>query len=394
MVTVVFMAFNEDRMKTFMNVTRSFVTGFGDRRWTSLVAQVILVWNGLDDINGTGTGEQLLQFASEYSAKFRVFYPLKMGFPNDLMNRYNLKVLTEHGRLPIRTKAVLYFDHDGPFYEYSAVMSGFELWKRHPRAQMGAMSRKFNMLSPRQQQEQQSIHEATGSPLARDQHFVSHCPTSDMLEYESHYFVNYDANMVLPSGSILHVNYLCFLWHPVFEPIRQFVLTHPAHPDDATVSAIVSQLAGQAPRVYSRRINPKKSHRKLLELSREEFQTFSTVYAIEGNLHGGAGEATDADGHPSTTAPRSKRRMLLEGIHWNVRIGEAAKREYWLRIRTAAINSVAQYFGSVNSGSIGWCENTPYYNPHVPGKCSPAMAEHGDLPWLQNPEHVPKSTCP
>jgi hypothetical protein len=392
MVTVVFMAFNEDRMKKFMNVTRTFVTGLGDGRWTSLIAQVILVWNGLDNINGTGPGDQLLQFASEYSTKFRVVYPLRMGFPNDLMNRYNLDVLTERGRLPILTKALLYFDHDGPFYEYPAVMSGFELWKRHPRAQMGAMSRKFNLLSQRQQQEQQRIDEAAGaSSLARDQYFVSHCPTSDMLEYESHYFSNYDANMVLPSGSILHVNYLCFLWHPVFQPIRQFVLAHPAHPDDATVSAIVSQLAGQAPRVYSRRINPKKTHRKLREWSNEH-QTSAAVHASGGDLSVGADEATDI--HPITNVARSRQRKLLEGIHWNVRIGEAAKREYWLRIRTAAINSLAQYFGSVNSGSIGWCENTPYYSPNVPGKCSPTMAEYGDLPWLHNPELVPKSTCP
>ena len=61
--------------------------------------------------------------------------------------------------------------------------------------------------------------------------------------------------MVLPSGSMLHSNYLCFLWHPALEEIRNFVLQHPVHPDDVTVSTVVSHLAGKAPRVYSRRLN-------------------------------------------------------------------------------------------------------------------------------------------
>ena len=44
-------------------------------------------------------------------------------------------------------------------------------------------------------------------------------------------------------------NYLCFLWHPIFDEIRTYVKQHPVNPDDGTVSMIVSQLAGRAPKV-------------------------------------------------------------------------------------------------------------------------------------------------
>jgi Glycosyl transferase family 64 domain len=369
MLTAVFMAYNPDRIEKSMNAITSLILG---DQWRSLVAQVILVWNGPLEIDETGSGRRLLQFTLDHSAKFRVVYPLKMGLPNDLMNRYHPSVLSENGTKPILTKAILYYDDDGPFYSYHAVMAGFELWKRHPRAQVGAMARKFNFRSKRQQQEQQRILEM--STTARDHNFVSHCPASDMLEYEYHYFANYDAQMVLPSGSILHVNYLCFLWHPVFAPVHKFVLEHPAHPDDVTVSTIVSQLSGRAPRVYSRRIN----------MSRRQDPT--TVMEAHRKLS----ERPD-----DFNLTQNNRRQLLEGIHWDVNNdGKTALRQYWSRIRMAAINSLVQYFGSVNSGSIGWCENTPYYNPRVDGKCSPAMAYYGELPWLQNPEHVPKSTCP
>jgi Glycosyl transferase family 64 domain len=413
MVTVVFMAYNEDRMHKVASTARTLATGFRDRRWLSLIAQVILVWNGRDDINETESGRQFMQFAAENSDKIRVVYPLKMGYANDLMNRYNPDILSENGKRPVLTKGLLFYDDDGPFYAYPAVLAGFELWKRHPRAQMGAMSRKFNLLSQRQQQEQKNIYEATDSGLLppRDQRFLSHCPASgDMLDYEFHYFANYDANMVLPSGSILHRNYLCFVWHPVFKPIREFVLSHPSHPDDVTVSMIVSQVAGQAPRVYSRRINRNKGRRRLLERSQQDSQNASSLHVSRMNLYEEGIPEIKLAGHnpairemlqqqPSTFSNRSsslqrrKRRRLLEGIDWG-RAGEAEIKQYWLRIRAAAVNSLVQYFGSLNTGSVGWCENTPYYNPRAAGKCSPAMATEGWLPWMQNPEHVPKSTCP
>ena len=68
-------------------------------------------------------------------------------------------------------------------------------------------------------------------------------------------------------------NYLCFLWHPLFEEIRQYVRQHPINPDDGTVSVIISQLGGRAPKVYLRHINESKEEhekrRRLLEKDKE-----------------------------------------------------------------------------------------------------------------------------
>ena len=113
--------------------------------------------------------------------------------------------------------------------------------------------------SPRQFQQQVDLQgQETNQKRAKpnDTSFISHCTNvKDQVDYDFRYFANYNANMVLPSGSLLHVNYLCFLWHPILSRVRQFVLQHPVHPDDMTVSLVVSQLAGVAPRVYSRRLN-------------------------------------------------------------------------------------------------------------------------------------------
>jgi len=51
--------------------------------------------------------------------------------------------------------------------------------------------------------------------------------------------------MALPSGSIIHRNYLCFIWHPALEELRRYIREHHTHPDDQTVSAIISQLSGK-----------------------------------------------------------------------------------------------------------------------------------------------------
>jgi hypothetical protein len=68
-------------------------------------------------------------------------------------------------------------------------------------------------------------------------------------------------------------------------------------------------------------------------------------------------------------------------------------KKYWAALRAEAVNALVQYFGSINSGSIGWCQGTPYYDAKVPGKCKPTMAKQGLLPWM-NPDHTPKDTCP
>ena len=332
--TVIFMAYNPDRLQKLSNQIKTMLT---DSDFSKIIAEVIVVWNGERHIGETNLGKKLVELGK--TLPLRISYPLKAGFPNDLMNRY-------HPRLEVKSKAIMYYDDDGPFYSYRAVLCGFELWKRNANAQIGAMARKLD-LGPRQADESKAVSDGPN-----DRFFVSQCPT-DEVHYNFHSFANFDARMVLPSGSFLHSNYLCFLWHPIFEDIRKYVRQHPVNPDDGTVSMLVSQLAGRAPKVYPRRINDR-----------------------EGNK-----------------PPVQQRRRLMDGIDWDTK-GAHGKKMNWGRLRSDVANSLARYFGSVNSGSLGWCYGTEY---HITKKkedlCFPEFARAGMLPWMKL-DHTAEDTCP
>ena len=371
-LSVVFMAYNPDRLGiTLTEIKRMFDPNI----FFHLVKEVILVWNGERHIDESESGRTFLEYASTHP--IRIVYPLKMGFPNDLMNRYHPKVVQP------TTKALLYYDDDGPFYPYPAIQGGFELWKRHSQAQIGAMARQI-IYSTRQQEYKVSLlgAETTKKTKPADNVFVSHCTNvDDEVDYEFHFFANYDANMVLPSGSLLHSNYLCYLWHPIFDEIRRFVLLHPVHPDDMTVSMIVSQLAGVAPRVYSRRLDripPEKGGRRLTEQYTDEASDFD--------------ESPDMGIVPLSELQRH--RSLMFSICWDCGAGMTEMKQYWAELRTEAVNALVRYFGSINSGSIGWCTtDSEYYNANKDGRCWPTMAKQGMLPWM-NTDGSPKTTCP
>jgi hypothetical protein len=344
----------------------------------------------------------------------RVVYPLKMGFPNDLFNRYHPHVVVP------KTKALLYYDDDGPFYSYEAIQGGFELWKRHSQAQIGAMARQITY-SARQQQEQldklgrseptstQRRSRDLTKSIPADNQFISHCTNvGDQVDYQFRFFANYDANMVLPSGSMLHANYLCYLWHPALAEIRKFVLTHPVRPDDMTVSMIVSQLAGVAPRVYSRRLDKaernSQRHRKLWQSNGKVTPpNADTASALdESPLDGRIPTVDDDDGVLDDDSDASvpnwelqrQSRSLMFSICWDCGAGMTEMKQYWAELRTQAVNALVQYFGSLNSGSIGWCAvDSQYYNVGKDGRCDPVMAKQGWLPWM-NPDGTPKETCP
>jgi hypothetical protein len=410
------MAYNPDRLQNLLRQVKKFLQ---DDDWQSLVAEVVLVWNGSRPVEESKVGQELLSLAAQ-GLPFRVVYPLRQGLQNDLLNRYHPSVVRiEH------TKAILFYDDDGPFYPFAAVRGGFELWKRHPRAQMAAMSRHF-VDSPRQRAEGERLLQAAPPQVPRDQVFVSHCTNADdHVEYDYHYFANYDAHMALPSGSILHVNYLCFVWHPVLEPVRAFVRAHPVHPDDVTVSMIVSQLAGQAPRVYSRRLNPpSEKDRALYQQKVSAMQqrlrppSQSQRLLLEEEDDGDAG-ATNPEHHGDNGATgiagmpefqrfqqgfhRGHHRSLMElqghTFNWDAYSKGDPRLEdlkmFWAELRTQAINALVRYFGSFPAvGSIGWCEGTPFYNDKVVGRCDPPMAKQGWLPWMDLENGSPKPTCP
>lgn len=364
--TVVFMAYNPDRLGITLNMIRKMLE---EEEWNDIVSEVVIVWNGEREVDESEHGRKVLAFAKGH--KLRIVYPLKMGFPNDLMNRYHPDVVQ------VTSKAILYYDDDGPFYSSAAVRGGFELWKRHSSAQIGAMARQLDY-GPRQQKERTEL-----DPKPNDSLFVTHCTNvDDKVSYNFRYFANYDANMVLPSGSFLHVNYLCFLWHPVLAPIREFVLAHPVHPDDMTVSMIVSQLSGRAPRVYSRRLGSR-------DKSKQERRQLRRIADSNATLR-----EDDEDDPDTGVVPSSEhRRSLMHGIDWDAGSGMNDAKQVWADLRTIAVNALVRYFGSLNSGSIGWCEGTEHYNPSIPGKCQPVMAKQGMLPWM-NADNTHKDTCP
>ena len=382
--TVVFMAYNPDRLRSCFGQIQRMLQ---DEDWKTIVEEVVVVWNGPRHIDESEMGIKMLAFAAEND--LRISYPLKMGFTNDLMNRYHPDVVN------VTTKAILYYDDDGPFYSFKAVQAGFELWKRHSSAQIGAMSRQINY-GKRQQAERERL-----SPIPNDRLFISHCDNmNDQVEYNFRYFANYDANMVLPSGSFLHVNYLCFLWHPLLEPIREFVRAHPVHPDDVTVSMVVSQLAGRAPRVYSRRLNkdPERVYESPAEVAADAAEDAKEAeveatrdlridYAIN------ADQDWDADMGIIPSYEQQAHRRLMFGIQWDAGAGMTDAKQRWADMRAQAINSLVRYFGSINSGSIGWCEGTQWFDPTRAGKCEPLMAKQGWLPWMDEMGE-PKEECP
>mmetsp|Transcript_8565 Transcript_8565/g.24636 ORF Transcript_8565/g.24636 Transcript_8565/m.24636 type:complete len:607 (+) Transcript_8565:174-1994(+) len=383
--TVIFMAYNPDRLDKMYNQALKFVK---DPEFAPYVQEVLIVWNGARDVEETNLGQALVDATKQYP--IRISYPLKAGFPNDLMNRY-------HPRLQVQTKAIMYYDDDGPFYSSKATLAGFELWKRNANAQIGAMARKLD-LGDRQREERQSILNGPG-----DRFFVSHCNRrresaanlgepfiGDELWYNYHEFANFGANMVLPSGSFLHSNYLCFLWHPAFEEIRKYVRAHPVNPDDGTVSTIVAQLSGRAPKVYSRRINVDKGGRRLMSVG-DDADVYEEEYYDE-NYH----EHDEQQQQPTLQRMDSaiidgNHRNLMEGIDWDhAHPHQSDQKNKWGRLRSDAANSLTRYFGSINSGSIGWCYGTPYEKDEY---CKPEMAKVGMLPWM-NPDHTPKQSCP
>jgi len=390
--TVIFMAHNPDRLSKMINQIRVFQQDFN-----GMVKEVVVVWNGpsREELQNSPLGKELLQHPL-----VRIEYPLENGFPNDLFNRY-------HPRLEIQTKAILYYDDDGPFYSLQAIVGGFELWKRNANAQIGAMARKLDF-SPRQMTEQELLMKTSSSSTASkintdggndsslstttttattaDRFFISHCP-ADQIRYNYNEFAQFGAKMVLPSGSFLHSNYLACLWHPLFQPLRKYIQDHPVHPDDGTVSMIVAQISGRAPKVYSRRINQSKNNNDgaAAGATRRLFQEEVDADADDTDT-----DVVDNEDYGSNHHHEQRRRRLMDGINWDAPGAHAQKMD-WGKLRSDVANSLGRYFGSINSGSLGWCYGTDYYQIKTQS-CEPDQAKIGMIPWL-NPDHTPKATC-
>lgn len=151
------------------------------------------------------------------------------------------------------------------------------------------------------------------------------------------------------------------------------MLAHPTHPDDITVSMIVSHITGRAPRVYTRRMH-KRNAKKILDDGRivdvkddtvtpvvmlppknyttrrrletsieaiEQDEVEETAQIYESYAH-------DSFKHSYNGGDKTRRRLL-----WN--------EQEWAGYREDALNSIASYFGSFNGGSVGWCLATQFH---------------------------------
>jgi hypothetical protein len=235
-----------ERLQKLTGNIREIASG---NKYPGLIEEIILVWNGpyeLSNITETEDGLELVEMHNDPNNPVRIWYPFQHGLPNNLWNRY-------HPYIQPKSEAILYFDDDGPFFSPRAVMAGFELWKRHSDTQIGTLARE-NHLDQRQMKEKQ-LKITLSDKVRLGREFISTCRNQgDWIEYDYHDFPFFGAQMVLPSGSFLHRNYLCYLWHPALDIIRHFIRNHPVRPDDITVSSIITQLSGNAPRVYPSRV--------------------------------------------------------------------------------------------------------------------------------------------
>jgi len=345
-----------ERLQKLTGNIREIASG---NKYPGLIEEIILVWNGpyeLSNTTETEDGLELVEMHNDPNNPVRIWYPFQHGLPNNLWNRY-------HPYIQPKSEAILYFDDDGPFFSPRAVMAGFELWKRHSDTQIGTLARE-NHLDQRQMKEKQ-LKITLSDKVRLGREFISTCRNQgDWIEYDYHDFPFFGAQMVLPSGSFLHRNYLCYLWHPALDIIRHFIRNHPVRPDDITVSSIITQLSGNAPRVYPSRVHSPKAHTKDPLGNPAPPDTFAFPIAISGG--GGGGENKVVDNGKST------RRKLLWEDH-------SAKD--WSAMRGHALNAVSGYFGSISSGSIGWCYGSQYHNV-AKDDCQPPMPPENYIPFM------------
>ena len=351
--TLVIMSHTTERLEAFMDPLSEMVDS-----WPGLT-EIIIVWNSprttLTSVSNTKQKQyatKLLSWDTDPNHPLRIFFSLEEGLANNLLNRY-------HPKIQPKNMAVMYFDDDGPFFSKEVMVdSGLEMWRRNSNVQVGAFPRNIRYLSSRMKEAgKKGLHQSIdiitnnvhGDSGAEYPPFTPFCrnATGDHVEYNYFSFPDYNAHMLLPSGSILHRNFLCFIWHPAFEELRNWVVHHKTMPDDMTVSTLVSHLSGRAPRTVPQKINTFNGGRRRLPNS--------------------------ANDNP---IPDQSHRRLL----W--------KNPNWAKWREEAINSILNYFGAIHPGTVGWCAGTKYSQDHHKHhyECKPENPSLSMLPWLNEGE--------
>lgn len=368
--SAVFMSHTTDRLKKMMG-------GIKDICSRNATEESIVVWNSPRSLlESDKLGKELLEWDRDTSNKMRIFFALENGLENNLLNRY-------HPLISPKSEAVMYFDDDGPFFDERAMsIVGLELWRRNSDVQNAAFPRNLRVLSDRMKNMQKQGMEANiKSFLERgkegnaggevDIPFTPTCRerTGDIIEYNYFVFPQFGANMALPSGSIIHRNYLCFIWHPALGELRKYIREHPTHPDDQTVSAIISQLSGKPPRAFPRNI---KDGGKPVNLRGTDKATNTTKRRRLSDYYNVLDDASD-DYH-TEHVDQHHRRLLWQQKNWGP-------------MREEAANSIIGYFGSLNAGSLGWCVGTEYQKkrPRDSGgyNCDPEFPTLDLIPWIK-----------
>ena len=381
--TLIIMSHTTERLTVFMDPLKSMID-----TWPGLT-EVIIVWNSPreiltnaiiknDDKNDKEGifATQLLQWDQDPSHPLRIFFSLEKGLTNNLLNRY-------HPKLEPINDAVMYFDDDGPFWSKEAmVYGGLELWKRNSDVQVGGFPRNVRYLSDRMKETQKTNLQASIDIITRDKYdyvdeihptFTPICRnvTGDHVEYNYFSFPDFAGHILLPSGTYIHRNYLCFIWHPAFDELREWVISHKTMPDDMTVSTLVSHLSGKAPRTFPRVVKD-ATRRRLL----------SSESSIPIPSHDD--DSIDNEFIMQLHPPDASHRRLL----W--------KQKGWGNMRLEAINSIVGYFGSIHPGTVGWCGGTPYMKHNdrgVPFVCHPEAPTLDLIPWLTE-GGVGSNQCP
>ena len=242
----------------------------------------------------------------------------------------------------------VYFDDDGPFYTTSKVIikSGIELWKRNSNIQVGSYGRRVAFTDERITKQldtvlEKTVQQAITNDMKQNKdNFVPFCKSDDDGEYKyTDSKAEFGSHIILPTGSIIHRNYLCFIWHPAFEEVRQFISDHRTKPDDMFVSLLISQLSGRGPKLY-----PRKRY---------------------------AGYVKGLNTSSSTSNMAFNHRRLL----W--------ENENWFEARADAANSLMRYFGSIPPPSVGWCAGSHYlFHNGSQYECSVDYPKMEMLPWM------------
>lgn len=146
-----------------------------------------------------------------------------------------------------------------------------------------------------------------------------------------------------------------------------------------TVSTIVSQLTGKAPRAFSRRIKRSRA-RSLTEDTNDGNNNMRDIYAQKGNL---VGEQHGNENNLEIPLESQDNSYLRD----NMRIHRKLlwQQENWADMREQAVKFVIGYFGSINPGSVGWCTGTDHYQVNRRKKsyyCDPEFPVSDQVPWM------------